>query len=215
MNKPLNGAHLKWIASISMLIDHIGAVLVSPLTSMYWNMRLIGRLAFPLYCFLLVEGFGHTSNKLKYARNLFIFSLLSEIPFDLAFNHAFLEFSHQNVFITLFIGFLMMLVNEHWEKDMPWLPFISLIFFGYLNAFLSADYGFYGILLIGALYISRKQRLLQGLAVLFLGLYQRTASLSAVFIVLYNGQRGHQLKWFFYLFYPVHLLLLALIAYYL
>lgn len=71
-------------------------------------MRYIGRIAFPLFCFLLVEGFLHTHSKLKYARNLAIFAIISELPFDLAFWNKPIELNYQNVFFTLLIAFLAM-----------------------------------------------------------------------------------------------------------
>ena len=137
--RPFSGSCLKTVAVITMLIDHIGAGIVYPmlyngmtLFSLSFNrsvlfyrvLRGIGRTAFPLFCFLLVEGFFHTKNRKRYALNLFVFSLLSEIPFDLALVHA-NEWSDtlqvaealrtnldvyiksQSVYCTLLLGFLV------------------------------------------------------------------------------------------------------------
>ena len=101
----LSGSTLKLIAIVTMLIDHVGAALVyrmmlayidrggaentsvyGRMLIIYWVMRMIGRIAFPIFCFLMVEGFQKTHNKWKYAMRLGGFALLSEIPFDLAFN---------------------------------------------------------------------------------------------------------------------------------
>lgn len=122
----VSGSTLKIMAVISMLIDHIGGVLIlmgiyykliphpenigigciPNLNTIYLIMRAIGRIAFPIFCFLLVEGYVHTSNKKKYALRLFIFALISEIPFNLAFgNKVFIPASRlNNVFFTLFLG---------------------------------------------------------------------------------------------------------------
>lgn len=129
----LSGSTLKWIAIVTMLIDHIGAVLFEngfikaynqqlsgafsySVTHAVWYadiwMRRIGRVAFPIFCFLLVEGFFHTSNRKKYALRLGIFALVSEVPFDLAFRSSILEFTYQNVMVTLFIGFLTIWAME-------------------------------------------------------------------------------------------------------
>ena len=126
----LTGNTLKLIAIFTMLIDHIGAAVIEAgiLSSndmarmmailetergMQWYLadivlRLIGRLAFPIFCFLLVEGFTHTGNEAKYARNLLLFALISEIPFDLAFFGRLFFPGAQNVYFTLFLGVEMM-----------------------------------------------------------------------------------------------------------
>ena len=127
----LPGSTLKLTAIGTMLVDHIGAAVllpmlmltgVSTLTSqaevtawlarngtLYWTytaMRSIGRIAFPIFCFLLTEGYAHTHSKLRYALRLAAFALISEVPFDLAFQHSVLEFTYQNVFFTLLCGLL-------------------------------------------------------------------------------------------------------------
>ena len=99
---------LKWIAIVTMVIDHMGAILYP--TEMAF--RYIGRISFPIFCFLLIEGFFHTRNIFKYMARLGAFALISEIPYDLAFKGKVLEFTHQNVFFTLFLGVLMMYVLE-------------------------------------------------------------------------------------------------------
>ena len=137
MRKGLSGSTLKIIAVVTMLIDHIGAAILArmmmvnglggidqsdttavmqwysnntTLFQVYQVMRSIGRIAFPIFCFLLVEGFEHTHDRKKYALRLGLFALISEIPFDLAFSSEVLEFQYQNVFFTLFIGMLTMWV---------------------------------------------------------------------------------------------------------
>ena len=134
--KGISGSTLKMIAIVTMLIDHIGAAVLARLLMVnglgeldqtntdaimqwlsangalygtYTVMRMIGRVAFPIFCFLLVEGFLHTHDVKKYAMRLGLFALLSEIPFDLAFSSKILEFNYQNVFFTLFIGLLTMI----------------------------------------------------------------------------------------------------------
>ena len=98
--KGLSQEGLKVIACLTMLVDHIGATMVSG----YW-LRIIGRIAFPIYCFLLAEGASYTKNPKKYALRLLIGFLLSELPFDLAFRRK-LTWDYQNVMLTLLLGFL-------------------------------------------------------------------------------------------------------------
>ena len=100
----LNSYQLKCIAIITMLIDHIGAVLFPE----NLVLRYIGRISFPIFCFLLAEGFYHTKNVKKYMMRLAVFAVLSEIPYDLAFRNTYIEFTRQNVFFTLLIGVVMM-----------------------------------------------------------------------------------------------------------
>ena len=102
---------LKWIAIVTMVIDHMGAILYP--TEMVF--RYIGRISFPIFCFLLVEGFCHTHDIFGYMARLGAFALMSEIPYDLAFNGEVLEFTHQNVFFTLLLGVILMYVLEKGE----------------------------------------------------------------------------------------------------
>ena len=106
----ISGYWLKLIAVISMLIDHTSAVILEQIPGLEnpaFLMRIIGRLAFPIYCFLLVEGFYHTRSRAKYAGRLFLFALISEVPFDLAFSRRMWDFSSNNVFFTLLFGLLV------------------------------------------------------------------------------------------------------------
>ena len=83
--KKISGYHLKYIALFSMFLDHIGVIGKAFLSkNVYFLLRAVGRLSFPLFCFILAEGFFHTKNRKKYQQRLFIFALLSEIPYDLA-----------------------------------------------------------------------------------------------------------------------------------
>ena len=110
--KGISAATLKWIALITMTIDHFAASgLFSQLAygmvgwrladQLYMLLRIIGRLAFPIYCFLLAEGFRHTRSRERYALRLGLFALISEIPFDLAACHVVWDWNDQNVFFTL------------------------------------------------------------------------------------------------------------------
>lgn len=173
-------------------------------------MRQIGRIAFPIYCFLLVEGFLHTRDIKKYALRLGIFSLISELPFDLAF-YGKLEFVHQNVYFTLFIGVLVMAALKKLEGR----KMIQLlaIFLGMFAAeLLSTDYASRGILLIVILYLLRDHKAAKCIAGAVSFSWEVTSVISFLLIPLYNGKRGKQMKYFFYAFYPVHLLLLFFLA---
>ena len=132
-----SGTALKTIACITMLVDHIGASCIEagiltpgldsgtlsrdtlsayPLYRLDMVLRFTGRLAFPIFCFLLVEGFVHTHDVKKYVRRLFLFALISEVPFDLAFFRTPFDPSAQNVYWTLALGVLAMAGLKHFEK---------------------------------------------------------------------------------------------------
>lgn len=217
----INGATLKWLAMITMAIDHIGAGLIRPynqmttmnLDGLYTVTRLIGRLAFPIFAFLIVQGYQHTSNRRGYASKLFLFALISELPFDLAFNHQLFYWPHQNIFFTLAIGVIGFAAFEKYEKRQQIIPqMLAFIGAGLLAECINADYGLYGILFIFGLGILRDQKVYQTVFGVILGLGQAgIASLAFLPIWFYNGQRGRQNKWFFYIFYPAHLLLIYLI----
>lgn len=209
-----------------MLIDHIGAILIPIHTDTYLIFRSIGRLAFPLFCFVLVEGLHHTRSVKKYLIRLGIFALISEIPFDLAFSDDIRTgfYLQQNVFFTLFIGlltiYLMSLLNSNFQKKqlINGLLQSSIIIIGCAVAILlHTDYTFMGILLIVSFYLFRENKVLLALFLFlitnFTGFYlEGLATLSILFILAYNGKKGPEgNKYFFYVFYPAHILLLYLI----
>lgn len=203
----LSGFQLKCIAILSMALDHTGAVLFP---QEIW-LRCAGRLAFPIFCFLIVEGFVHTHDVYRYMARLGGFALISEIPYDLAFRGVCLEFAYQNVFFTLLIGIAMMKllsVTRLWPEKAA-----ILILAMWLAVVLRTDYNFSGILLIFILYVFREQKCLEVAAgglwnFLYTGTIQRYGVFSAVPMLLYNGKPGRRMKYFFYIFYPAHLLIL-------
>jgi len=221
MKKNLSQEMLKLIACVTMLLDHIGAAIL-PST----GLRIIGRISFPIFCFLLSEGIAHTRNPKKYGLRLLIGALLAEIPFDLLF-YGRLTFAHQNVMVTLLLGFLMAQWMEKTGNIM--LPF-AVCFLG--AEFLNTDYGGFGVGLIALFFISRehpKKLLIQviGMALTMcmmnsaeidVGMIripiQMFALLSMVPIYLYSGEKNTRNIWIqraFYLFYPVHLAILLLL----
>ncbi len=180
--------------------------------------RGIGRLAFPIYCFLLIEGFERTHSRAKYAFRLFLFALISEVPFDLAFHGQRVYLYYQNVFFTLLLGLLMMWAMKELEERVP-IPVLRWAGMGavFLAAAFAAekiycDYGANGIIAIALLYLFRKNKWHQIIAGILAFLWEITAPLAFLFIGLYNGERGLRLKYVFYLFYPLHLLILYYIS---
>ncbi|SHK36480.1 TraX family protein [Hespellia stercorisuis] len=221
----LSGSTLKMIAIITMLIDHIGATIVLRILIqtqdphmflIYQILRKIGRISFPIFCFLLVEGFLHTHDVKKYALRLGIFAVISEIPFDLALTRdPSLYNEHQNVFLTLLIGLLVLAGLRYIECRLSMYSVAQMAAYLLcvsggmaLAYFLKTDYDYRGVICIVILYLSRNNRLLQCVLGALSFLWEIPASAAFVLIYLYNGKRGFQMKYFFYLFYPVHLLIL-------
>ena len=161
----VTGNTLKLLAMITMLIDHVGYGIYYrfyEVDNFYTAMRLIGRMAFPLYCFLLVEGFFHTSNFIKYAIRLLILATISEFPFDVAVNLHPSFFDYNNVVFTLLIGLLTIGAIDYIKGDnISWLDSTALQTFaiiavyavGCLFAFvMHTDYGYTGVTVIVAMY---------------------------------------------------------------
>ncbi len=220
-NGGLSSAVLKWIAILSMVIDHFGAgylaytgqFVTSSGYNLYQMSRFIGRLAFPIFAFLIIQGYQHTSNRRKYVGQLILFGLLSEIPFDLAFYNQTFYIGHQNIFFTLAIGIIGFILFEKFElEENTILQMASAVIAALLAEILHVDYGLYGILFLFGLGMLRNNKIAQTLFGVIMGLVQGIgASLAFILIWFYNGNRGRQNKWVFYIFYPAHLLLVYLI----
>lgn len=227
----ISGSAIKMIAIISMLIDHIGAVVVERmlyfpqygdgLRTLYMVLRSIGRLGFPIFCFLLVEGFMHTRSVWKYALRLGVFALLSEVPFDLAFSGSWMYSKYQNVFVTLLIGLLVMIFMDRigkrkWPAVLKAPLQLGVIIAGmYAAELLRTDYAALGVMCIVTIFLFRKNRLAQAIAGAVVFLWEIPASLAFLPVAAYNGKRGWKMKYFFYAFYPCHLLILYGIAWFL
>ncbi len=225
----LSGSMLKLIAMIAMLIDHTAFILAPVLpfmkeslfaiggtsVTLYWIMRKIGRLAFPIFCFLITEGYTHTRNKVKYGLNLLIFAVISEIPYNLMYGEFF-TFKYQNVFFTLFLGLLLIYLLENVSNEFKKAILMGVVVV--VSMYINCDYGLNGVLLILLIYLLRNNPFPQIILSYPLLSKSGLASLVAFLpINLYNGQRGFikskAAKYGLYLFYPVHITILVLIKY--
>lgn len=212
---------LKTIAMVFMLVDHIAYVMIErglgyggDLYMINRTMRSMGRLAFPIFCFTIVEGFQRTSNSREYLKRLIIFALISEIPFDLAFRGRMFSMDLQNVFWTLAFGLAAMIIyNDVFMAG--WKKAIGLLVCFYLPYRFHTDYSVYGVLAIFLMYLFRKEPIKMCMAGYILLLLQNPIEVWAIFgfvlILLYNGQRGRGNKKIYYWFYPAHLMVLVLL----
>lgn len=250
----LSGNSVKIIAAACMLIDHLGKTvfftvikeILFPMTKvgklpqsvsqLIFNINQnvlysIGSIAFPLFCFMLVEGYQHTRNKAMFLKRIGLFALVSELPFDLAFFSSFamventfpFYWPYQNIFFTYFWGLCVLMLIEKismmHQKAVALFMQVTIVFVACLLAekVIHCDYGGYGVFLIVLLYTLRRCRLYQTLGMLLIPLFKYTPHpisylCSILIIVLYNGKRGEMnLKIFFYVFYPAHILCLHIL----
>ena len=214
---------LRLLALALMCVDHAGLALFPALPAFRW----IGRLAFPLYCFLIAQGYANTRDLRAYARRLLLFALLSEVPFDLLIFGRLSSGVEQNAMFSLLLGLLALLAADS-LRDRPLLCAASELLLGMLAMFARVSYGWLGIALCLCFYLLQDRRgamllcaagalLLYTLSLLLSGV-QTGWALASLFalcalplIALYNGRRGPRamaLSALFYAAYPAHLLLL-------
>lgn len=255
----LSSAALHIMAMIFMLLDHAWATVLA-----YNWMTCVGRIAFPIFAFMIVEGFYHTGNFKKYMLRLLIFAVISEIPFNIMYGGQLFYPVHQNVLWTFLLSLGgIWLMEKAKSKHKAWITVLACLGVCLLGAILGyalfVDYYGCGILTVFVFYFFNRDRednivarLMKGhknqklvwnivcFAGQFICLYyinveilggfyynvdffghnieliqQSLALLALIPIWLYRGKQGYHAKWFKYFnyaFYPVHCLILGLIA---
>lgn len=224
----LDGSVLKLIACIAMLSDHLARFyyyrfpwanvvwfsVAGKSLSMLQIMQMFGRFAFPIFVFLLIEGFEHTGNRKKYGISLMVLAILSEIPFNLMSGNALL-FEKQNVMFTLLLGYLAMCSLEYF-KGKPIINIALILVMFLASRYMHADYQTAGFIFILLMYGLRKERVVQCIASPIILSMKLMVFLSLLLTCMYNGKRGFVktpfLKYCFYAFYPVHMLLIYFLA---
>ena len=228
--KGLNRNQLKYIAIITMIIDHIAVVFIPSSNPIYSIFRFLGKLTAPIMCYFLAEGYNYTSSKFKYGLRLFIFSIISQFTFSLAFYNT-LFILRLNMIFTLFLCFLVLLIYDKIKnKLLKCLSITLLIIVSYFS-----DWGIFAPLWVLGFYIFKGTIIVQVIIYnivtiitivfkylllknilwysyfgMFIGLF-----LFIPLIFLYNGQKGNNNKfnkWFFYIFYPLHLLIIMALS---
>lgn len=218
------------IAMIFMLCDHMWATILD-----YEWLTCIGRIAFPIFAFLITEGYIHTSNINKYIKRMVIFAIITEIPFNLMVSASPIYPFHQNVLWTFVIS-LLTLKYLNFDNTKNIFKSILIILLAIIIATITmCDYFGAGVMMVVGFYIFRKSKLLQLLMMIYVNMIliqgysypidiagytyyfpqQGFAVLSLIFIWLYNGKQGYHAKWFkifCYAFYPLHMLILYLLT---
>lgn len=223
-----NGAQLKYIAFISMLIDHVNNALITPflngkgfLLHLSNLFSILGRIAFPIFVFFIVEGFFKTSNRKKYLITLLLFGVISEVPFDMFTSKVFFDPYWNNIMFTLALCIITIwiidAVKAKISNKVLWYS-ISIVVVEISCAVamaLSLDYDYHAIIVAYIFYIFYDKPIL-GAGLGYLSIIKELYScLGFAMTVTYNGERGRQNKWINYLFYPVHILILGILRFYL
>ena len=221
---------LKVLAAIFMLCDHINDAIFGQFSIL----NLIGRMAFPIFAYQLVQGYIHTKDKKKHLLKLLMFAIISEIPFDLIVS-TISTTKYLNVLFTFFLATLGMYLSEKINNN--YLRTIIIIGISIISHIINVDYGAFGIILIYIFYYfetnkikNKKMKMtiitfllcnLKYLSFAFNNPTSETinkyfmcgifASFAIIFINQYNYKEGKKLKYFFYIFYPLHMIILYFI----
>ena len=223
-----SGAQLKYLAFISMLIDHVNNAIVTPMLDgggflLYLSniFSILGRIAFPIFIFFIVEGFFKTSNRKKYLITLLIFGVISEVPFDMFTSKTFFDPHWNNMMFTLALCLITIWIIDSIKNKLDnkvlWdvISIIIVILFGFLAMQLSLDYDYHAIVVAYLFYIFYDKPIL-GAGLGYLSIIKELYSFLGFGMTLtYNGERGRQYKWLNYFFYPVHILILGILRFYL
>ena len=224
----LSGNQLKILAAIFMTIDHAAFYLLNDDSPIYYVLRGIGRLAFPMFAFFIAEGCVHSKNRLKYLLTMAVFAVGAEIVYGIV------NVPYMSVFMTFTLGIIAVYIYdgytkifENGEYIQAFMYFMLLIIYLaavlFVNGFVKEfEYGFGGILIILLCYVF-KNKMMKMTAYTFGNIFVAISSsmpilqlcsiASVPLMLLYNGKRGkRKMKYFFYIFYPAHVLIIILIG---
>lgn len=234
----LSGYALKTIAVAAMIIDHAAYLFCDAASPLGIVLHFIGRLTAPIMCYFLAEGYYHTGNFRWYAMRLFVFALISQVPFQLVINKGVLTFPPPvlNVLFTLLCGLLALRAWDTIQNES--LRRAAVCGLMLLTSFM--DWPIFGVLFIFVFALNRGDRRAQltayawacvgkvaySLLLVLAGAKDLVTVISALgvfcvisLLMLYNGKRGgertgklgKQARWLFYIAYPAHLLLLGIL----
>ena len=220
-----SGAQLKYIAFLSMLIDHVNKALIYPYLNGGLLLKIsdlfdvLGRIAFPLFAFFIVEGFFKTRSRKKYLLNLLIFGVISEVPFDMFTTRTFFNPRYNNVLFALALSLVTIWIIDTLKIKLEKIPrflwylttVLILAVMCIISLFLSVGYDYHAILIVYFLYVFYNKPILSCVFG-YLSIFKEVwALLGFGFILMYNGKRGRQNKMINYWFYPVHILILGIL----
>lgn len=202
------------IAMLTMLIDHIGYIFFPG--ELAW--RYVGRIAFPIYCYALVQGHIHTSSRTKYLQRLFIITIISQVPYNLALNPG-----GWNVVLTLLLSAIMLVILDKLPNLWLGVPLV-IVAIGFMHYF-PLDYNAYGLLLVlifrytKSFWLIVAHLLLNIFYLFYSGWVVQMLSILPTFLivitpVLWGYLERHRIpRWVWWSFYPAHLLVLAFVKF--
>ena len=229
----MNAFVLKIIACFTMFIDHVGYIVFDGHSSWF---NYVGRLAFPIFAFQISEGYIYTHDVKKYLLRLILFAFISQIPF-LLFHSIINNELGLNVIFTLFLGLIAIIIYDKYNK---FVGVFSAIIFGIIAHFLNSDYSFYGVGITFLFYVFNKNKCLLAISFIIATLMQYSYLIlvyynygfeflknvfiiylpyfictifSIIIILCYNKKKGPSTKYFFYLFYPLHMILIYILSF--
>ena len=204
---------LKMIAAAAMLIDHIGVIFFPE----YTILRIIGRISFPLFAYFIAEGFHYTKNRLKYFTRIFLLGLICQAIYFAAEREMFF-----GVLITFSLSIAMMSCTERIKTGTnraaaAAVAAVVILCIYIFTEWFTVDYGFFGVLFPWLINLAeeRKEKAVMmsiglcAISISFGNSVQPWSYLAVPLVLLYNGSRGkYKMKYFFYVFYPLHLAVL-------
>lgn len=210
MQGKLTSNQLKLLAMLTMTLDHIGVQLYP---GVLW-LRIIGRLAFPIYAYMIAEGCAHTRNRRKYLLQMAGLALLCQLVYFFAMGSLF-----QCILVTFTLSILLIYACDTGSRPLTALALLGVALVTVALPRLlpgtdfAIDYGFFGVLVPVAAYLgeTRREKLLFTAGALValawsVGGIQWYSLAALLPLALYGGQRGkRRMKWLFYLYYPLHL----------
>lgn len=229
----MNAFVLKIIACFTMFIDHVGYIVFDGHSSWF---NYVGRLAFPIFAFQISEGYIHTHDVKKYLLRLILFAFISQIPF-LLFHSIINNELGLNVIFTLFLGLVAIIIYDKYNK---FVGVSSAIIFGIIAHFLNSDYSFYGVGITFLFYVFNKNKCLLAISFIIATLMQYSYLIlgyynygfeflknvfiiylpyfictifSIIIILCYNKKKGPNTRYLFYLFYPLHMILIYILSF--
>lgn len=229
----MNAFVLKIIACFTMFIDHVGYIVFDGHSSWF---NYVGRLAFPIFAFQISEGYIYTHDVKKYLLRLILFAFISQIPF-LLFHSIINNEPGLNVIFTLFLGLIAIIIYDKYNK---FVGVFSAIIFGIIAHFLNSDYSFYGVGITFLFYVFNKNKCLLAISFIIATLMQYSYLIlvyynygfeflknvfiiylpyfictifSIIIILCYNKKKGPNTRYLFYLFYPLHMILIYILSF--